>query len=216
MKKLKYDIKTFQKAIQNSKNFTQANLLLDVGYNNTNNNLIKRHAKHYNIDISHLYSHGNSKKLRHSGNYTFTKKQFINAVKKSISMTEILKILHLSEGGSNRKKIIDLSKKFNIDISHIKIREFKVDYKNNLKEILNNKIKADNSYLKKHLIKRGLLKNRCSVCKITKWQDRPAPLQMDHIDGNRYNNNLSNLRILCANCHAQTDTYGGKNKYLYS
>lgn len=34
---------------------------------------------------------------------------------------------------------------------------------------------------------------------------------MDHIDGNRQNNNRENLRLLCPNCHSQTETYCGKN-----
>jgi 5-methylcytosine-specific restriction endonuclease McrA len=40
---------------------------------------------------------------------------------------------------------------------------------------------------------------------------RPAPLQLDHINGQKADNRLENLRLLCANCHAQTDTYGGAN-----
>lgn len=34
---------------------------------------------------------------------------------------------------------------------------------------------------------------------------------MDHIDGNTENNDKSNLRLLCCNCHALTPTYKGKN-----
>jgi hypothetical protein len=61
------------------------------------------------------------------------------------------------------------------------------------------------------LIKENLLEGKCSECGMNEWRGKPAPLQLDHIDGNRYNCLLSNLRILCANCHAQTPTYSGKN-----
>lgn len=52
---------------------------------------------------------------------------------------------------------------------------------------------------------------RCSECGISKWRGVPAPLQVDHIDGDRINNNLRNLRFLCPNCHALTPTFAGRN-----
>jgi len=40
----------------------------------------------------------------------------------------------------------------------------------------------------------------------------PIPLELDHIDGCRSNNQLQNLRLLCPNCHALTPTYRSKRR----
>jgi len=52
----------------------------------------------------------------------------------------------------------------------------------------------------------------CSCCGLEEWMGKKIPLEIDHIDGNAENNDLKNLRILCPNCHAQTDTYKSKNR----
>lgn len=65
-----------------------------------------------------------------------------------------------------------------------------------------------------HIPKKYLLEIRgykCEQCGLKKWNDLPIPIVLDHIDGNSYNWRLDNLRLLCANCDAQTPTYKGKN-----
>ena len=52
----------------------------------------------------------------------------------------------------------------------------------------------------------------CWNCRNTEWMGEPIPLEMDHIDGNNSNNELSNLRILCCNCHAQTPTFRNRKR----
>lgn len=69
---------------------------------------------------------------------------------------------------------------------------------------------------KKLLWRDGYLDKRCFICGITEWLGQPAPLQLDHINGDRLDNRLENLRILCANCHHQQPTSNGKNKNRYS
>lgn len=53
---------------------------------------------------------------------------------------------------------------------------------------------------------------KCSECGLgPNWNNKPLTLQVDHIDGDNQNNDLDNLRLLCPNCHSQTETFAGKN-----
>ncbi len=47
----------------------------------------------------------------------------------------------------------------------------------------------------------------CSICGLNTWMEKPLILQLDHIDGNNENNQRSNLRMICPNCHSQTETF---------
>ena len=52
---------------------------------------------------------------------------------------------------------------------------------------------------------------KCEVCGITEWFGEKLSFELDHIDGDRTNHKLENIRIICPNCHSQTETYRGKN-----
>lgn len=51
----------------------------------------------------------------------------------------------------------------------------------------------------------------CEVCGIHEWNSKPIVLEVDHINGDHMFNDPSNLRLICPNCHSQTDTYKAKN-----
>jgi len=40
---------------------------------------------------------------------------------------------------------------------------------------------------------------------------RALSIHLDHINGAGDDYRLDNLRMLCPNCHSQTETYGGRN-----
>ena len=57
---------------------------------------------------------------------------------------------------------------------------------------------------------------RCEGCRRTRWMGHPIPLEVDHIDGDRNNNEEGNFRLLCPNCHALTPTWKGRNSRRYA
>lgn len=80
-----------------------------------------------------------------------------------------------------------------------------------LEEVLRAGTHVSTHGLKQRLLEEGVFEHRCSSCELTEWRGGPIPLQLDHIDGDRTNNVIENLRLLCPNCHALTDTYCGRN-----
>lgn len=57
---------------------------------------------------------------------------------------------------------------------------------------------------------------KCEKCGLNTWQGSPLPLEIHHIDGNRRNHDLSNLQILCPNCHSQTSNWRSRNQKGYT
>ena len=91
-----------------------------------------------------------------------------------------------------------------------------VDYLDKTRDIedyTSNKVPMQSDKLKIRLINEGYLEPRCNMCGISRWLDGEVPLQLDHKDGNKDNNNLKNLRLLCPNCHALTPQYRLKNEF---
>lgn len=48
---------------------------------------------------------------------------------------------------------------------------------------------------------------QCEQCGLTEWLGQPINLEVHHKDGDRTNNSLNNLQLLCPNCHSYTPTY---------
>jgi hypothetical protein len=65
--------------------------------------------------------------------------------------------------------------------------------------------------LRIRLLSEGIKEAKCEVCGITEWMGNRLSFELDHIDGDRTNHKIDNIRIICPNCHSQTETYRGKN-----
>ncbi len=68
--------------------------------------------------------------------------------------------------------------------------------------------------IKRRLLMAGKLANRCDICGLSEWLGKPISVQIDHINGVRDDHRIENLRMLCPNCHSQTETFAGKKRRL--
>lgn len=132
----------------------------------------------------------------------------------------------MSEIGSNgRNQIKKRCAELNLSLEHLynnKKPKIKPTTTNNryshpkydLKEILvENSSYENRTRLKERLIKEGYLEYQCAICgNKGVWLDKPLSLQLDHINGINNDHRIENLRLLCPNCHSQTETFSGKNK----
>ena len=66
--------------------------------------------------------------------------------------------------------------------------------------------------LKRRLFAAGLKQPNCDACGIDRWRGTPLTLQLHHVNGDRFDNRVENLEVLCPNCHSLTDTYGGRGR----
>lgn len=148
--------------------------------------------------------------------YSPTVEQIKDAVASSVSLREALNRLGVVAAGGNYETLRKAVRSHSIDTSHMLGQKWRSGRtsgpKRPLHDYLSNKSPIPSHNLKKRLISEGVLQHKCSLCGITEWMGKPSPIELDHIDGNNKNNSLDNLRLLCPNCHAQTDTYRGKNK----
>jgi hypothetical protein len=149
----------------------------------------------------------------------WTVEKLIDAARKSTSIRQVLSKIGLVEAGGNYSQIKKYLAEHKIDTSHFTGKIWNKGLHGIGKPLLSlEKVLIINSSyqsfsLKKRLFKSGLKKKlceECGWCRIS--EDGRIPLELDHINGDRHDNRLENLRILCPNCHSLKLTHRGLNR----
>lgn len=143
----------------------------------------------------------------------YTEEQLRAAVRDTFSIRQTLLLLGLKPYGGNYETVHRRIKLLDIDTSHWRGQGWRKGSTRPIQPAMSNekvfvKGRLFNSMFRRRLIKDGLVPYVCGKCGTEPlWQDEPLSLHVDHMDGDRWNNELSNLRFLCPNCHSQTHTY---------
>ena len=137
----------------------------------------------------------------------YTKEEIKEAISKSKNYLEVVIYLGLSKKQKYLTRILKrYVEKNNIDISHF------------TKKVLSDEeIFCKNSKVSQHALRlryreNNYTKYKCALCDLDEWNGMPIVLNLDHIDGDNHNNELSNLRWLCPNCDSQLPTFCNNKK----
>ena len=158
----------------------------------------------------------------------YTKEWLEKLCKESRSYNEVLIKAGRKIAGGNQATLKKKIAEFQIDVSHFsgqgwsKGKTVESDSgvakrTSNLEKYDLNEIFVENSPYERHLVRNYIIRHKllpyqCQECGNKGiWRNKQIALQLDHINGINNDNRLENLRFLCPNCHAATETFAGKN-----
>lgn len=139
---------------------------------------------------------------------------YIELIKESKSFLEVCRKANISSTTGNYDTLKRIVKEHNISLSHFKRLGCVDNKEKNIQDYLSNKYPISSYKLKNKLIKYGYKNWECEKCGCTEWLNKKVPLELHHVNGDNTDNNLGNLMLLCPNCHAQTNNFGGKNQRI--
>lgn len=149
----------------------------------------------------------------------FTDDDLRRAVATSESVAAVMRELGYEPSGGMHRFIRAHIKRLELDTTHFvgqawaRGRKLSTGFRRRpIEEILVNGSSIGGSALLRRLIAEGLREARCDACGRTEWEGQPIPLELDHVNGDPTDNRLDNLRPLCPNCHALTETYCGRKR----
>ncbi len=192
--------------------FAQARSLADLARRlelpvtvRTRKHLARQSADH-RLDVTKLGHH----------RLTLNEEVLRRAAAESTSLVGVIRKLGLEESNSNVRRVRRALDVHAVDTTHFARRAWRAPDPRPSRLTMPSKILCQRppgsarvglERLRRALIATGVAE-KCAGCGLAgEWQNRPLGLEVDHVNGDRHDNRPENLRLLCPNCHATTQTY---------
>ncbi|WP_329210576.1 HNH endonuclease [Streptomyces sp. NBC_00683] len=166
------------------------------------------------IDTSHFTSG------RRHGAPSTPRRQLTTAVVESQSLAGVLKTLGQVDNGGTRARLKRDIEAYGLSTDHFSGQGHaagaRSPYRKTAAEILL-RLESGASRTPTAHLRRALddvrLPHTCAICGTgDTWRGNRLVLEIDHINGDRLDNRLNNLRYLCPSCHSQTATFANRSR----
>lgn len=135
---------------------------------------------------------------------------FKQIVAESFSFAEVARKIGSKPVGGTISNINLKCRRYNIDTSHMTGQAHAKGKVSKQRRTANEILvfgKDTDFRTKPNLLRRALqelgVEYKCSECGIFEWFGKKLTLEIDHVDGQYWNNTRENLQFLCPNCHSQ-------------
>ena len=138
----------------------------------------------------------------------YIKEEVEAVVKRSTTWAQVCREVGIKPMTGSQTYLKNIAVKWGIDFSHFigkafnKGRKFPEQTRDISYYLVLNGPFINSHLLKQKLIAVGLKENKCEKCGLFEWLGEELPLELDHKNGNHFDNRIENLQILCPNCHA--------------
>jgi hypothetical protein len=144
--------------------------------------------------------------------YHFSDNEIREAVERSDTMAGTVRLLKARRSGANYSSLRKQIQRLKISTAHwTGSAHLKGQPRERFRKHSNERIFVrDSTYdgVRDRVLADKLLDYKCAECGTIRWRGKALTLHLDHINGDRTDNRLCNLRFLCPNCHSQTPTFG--------
>jgi hypothetical protein len=204
-------------AIANADSFEAVADQLDLDQGRETRDRLRSRARALGIDTAHF--HRRQVAPTRTKQRRWTDEQLRAAVAAARSLARVLRTLGLVAAGGNYESVQRRIHELAVDTSHFTGKGWNVDLQYQpaparpLEELLVRDRWISSYHLKGRLFRARLKEPKCERCGWAESApDGRVPVELDHINGDRNDNRLENLRILCPNCHSLQSTHRGLNQ----
>jgi hypothetical protein len=217
----KYTAALLAPIVASSRSFSEVLRKLGLETTGGNHRYITARIRYVGIDTSHLNFGAIAKQIQQ-----LTRQQLEPLVRECTSVAGVLLRLGLPQQGRPHRDVKAKLAALELDTQHFRgagwsrgetrathpsvDRAFLKRTRPDEEVFVENAPPTNGSKIVKRLLRRGVPYG-CALCGIYEWRGNRLVLHLDHINGVNNDNRLTNLRLLCPNCHSQTDTYGRRN-----